>query len=206
MTVAAPQDENELQHLLATALASGRPFALRYPRGLGTGVPLDQVPAPMEIGRGERLSEGSDLTLLAYGGMVPVALEAAAALRARGLSVGVANARFAKPLDLALLREIRAASPRVMTLEEHLEMGGFGSSVLEAFHREGWDASGLRVHAIPDTFVEHGPAPEQRSRYKLDAEGVVERALELYPDLARAAGPAAPADRGLTLVEKLTWS
>ncbi|HEY7369520.1 MAG TPA: 1-deoxy-D-xylulose-5-phosphate synthase [Thermoanaerobaculia bacterium] len=206
MTVAAPKDENELQHLLATALSSGRPFALRYPRGLGAGVPLDQVPTPVEIGRGERLSEGSDLTLLAYGGMVPVALEAAAALRARGLSVGVANARFAKPLDLALLREIRAASPRVMTLEEHLEMGGFGSAVLEAFHREGWDTAGVRVHAIPDTFVEHGPAPEQRSLYKLDAEGVVERALELYPDLARAAGPAAPGARGLTLVEKLTWS
>jgi len=188
MTVAAPKDENELQHLLYTAIESRRPFTVRYPRGAGIGVPLDEKLQALPIGRGEILREGADLFLLAYGSMVPVAEEAARLLGEQRIDVGVANARFAKPLDLELIRHVREAAPRVLTLEEHLGMGGFGSAVLEALHREGESSEGVRVHAIPDQFVEHSPAPLQRSNFKLDPAGVVETALTLYPDLARRSG------------------
>src|SRR5262249_27430413 len=174
MVVAAPKDENELQHLIFTAVSSGRPFTVRYPRGAGLGVPLNPKLELLEIGRGEILREGKDLSLLAYGSMVPVAEDAARLLPGRGLECGVAKARFAKPLDRDLLRHLRESSARILTLEEHLAMGGFGSAVLEAFHREGWTTDNIRCHGIPDQFVEHSPAAIQRANLKLDAEGVVE--------------------------------
>jgi 1-deoxy-D-xylulose-5-phosphate synthase len=209
MVVAAPKDENELQHLLYTAIESGRPFALRYPRGLGAGVALDQSFRAIPIGRGEVVREGKDLMLLAYGSMVPVAVEAAQRLAERGIDCGVANARFAKPLDRDLLERISLMSPRILTLEEHLAMGGFGGAVLEAFHAAGLPAGGLKTHAIPDQFVEHSPQAIQRGNLKLDAPGVVEKAFELFPDLAGLAGPegvkAAAGRRGPRLVEKVTW-
>ena len=209
MVVAAPKDENELQHLLYTAIESGRPFALRYPRGLGAGVALDQSLHAIPIGQGEIVREGKDLVLLAYGAMVPVAIEAAQTLSGRGIDCGVANTRFAKPLDRDLLERISRMSPRILTLEEHLSMGGFGGAVLEEFHAAGLPAGGLKTHAIPDQFVEHSPQAIQRGNLKLDAPGVVEKALELFPDLARLAGPegakAAAGRRGPRLVEKVTW-
>jgi 1-deoxy-D-xylulose-5-phosphate synthase len=208
MVVAAPKDENELQHLLVTAIESGRPFTLRYPRGLGIGVPLDQEPQAIPIGRGEMLREGKDLCLLAYGSMVPVALAAAEALAARGVSCAVANARFAKPLDSDLLAQA-ARAPRVLALEEHLSAGGFGSAVLEAFHAAGLPVEKLRIHGIPDQFVEHSPQAIQRRNLKLDAAGVVEKILELYPELAASARPAGGesprAGSEEKLVETVTW-
>ena len=120
---------------------------------------------------------------------------------------GVANARFAKPLDLELLRRVNESAPRILTLEEHLALGGFGSAVLEAFHREGWNTEGLRVHGIPDQFVEHSPAPVQRANFKLDPAGVVETALALYPELADRSG-ARPARGGrprAIAAETVTW-
>src|SRR5262249_17084880 len=134
MTVAAPKDENELQHMLATAISSGRPVAVRYPRGLALGVDLDPALKSITIGRGEMLPHATDLTRVAYGSMVSIATQAADELGKRGISCGVANARFAKPLDIELLKRIVAATPRILTLEEHLEIGGFGAGVLEAFH------------------------------------------------------------------------
>ncbi len=209
MTVAAPKDENELQHLLFTAYQSQRPFAIRYPRGLGLGVPLDTAWQALPVGKGEILSRGKDLCLLAYGSMVAVANAAAADLRARGFDCGVAHARFAKPLDAGLLRELAESVPRILTLEEHLGTGGFGSAVLEAFEREGLDASGLKVHAIPDQFVEHSPQAVQRANLKLDAAGVAETVLALYPDLAAASGATGGQPRGKNgeekLVEAVTW-
>lgn len=188
MTVSAPKDENELQHLLATAISSGRPWVVRYPRGLGLGVALDADFETVPRGRGEILSEGKDLFFLAYGSMVSVAAEAAAILAARGISCGVANARFAKPLDTDLVARILAIAPRVVTVEEHLAAGGFGSAVLEECHARGLDASGVKVHAIPDQFVEHSPQALQRKNFRLDADGLVARALELFPDLGTAVG------------------
>src|SRR5262249_27621113 len=136
MVVAAGKDENELQHLLFTAIYSGRPFTLRYPRGAGLGVPPAPSVETLPICRGGMVREGKDLVFLAYGSMVPVAVEAAAILAERGIDCGVANLRFAKPLDRELLRRARAAAPRLLTLEEHLAMGGLGSAVLETFHEE----------------------------------------------------------------------
>jgi len=190
MVVAAPKDENELRRFLVTALASGKPFAIRYPRGLGLGVELDKTPTPLPIGRAEVLREGTELVLLAYGSMVAPAIEASDIMRERGIDCGVVNGRFAKPLDLELLRGLSESTSRILTLEEHLLMGGFGSGVLEAFHREGWNAAGLRAHGIPDQFVEHAPQAAQRSSLKLDALGIVARVVEFYPELAASAsGP-----------------
>jgi 1-deoxy-D-xylulose-5-phosphate synthase len=209
MTVAAPRDENELQHLLFTAIESGRPFTIRYPRGLGSGAELDPELKRLPIGKGEVLREGKDLCLLAYGSMVPVALAAAETLRERGIDCGVADARFAKPLDAELLGRVSAMAPRILTLEEHLVTGGFGSGVLEAFHAAGLPAERLRIHAIPDQFVEHSPQALQRANLKLDAPGVAAKALELFPDLARAAAvgadPAAARKPAEKLVETVTW-
>ncbi|MFI5181782.1 MAG: 1-deoxy-D-xylulose-5-phosphate synthase [Thermoanaerobaculia bacterium] len=187
MVVAAPKDENELQHLLYTAVASNRPFAIRYPRGTGLGVPLDARLHEIPIGTGEILSTGTALNLLAYGAMVPVAVKAAEALQAQGISCGVAHARFAKPLDTLLLANLLAAAPRLLTLEEHLLQAGFGSAVLEAVHSAGLPAQGVKSHGVPDTFVDHSPQSRQRSFYKLDAAGVVAKVLELYPELDAAA-------------------
>ena len=209
MVVAAPKDENELQHLLYTAIESGGPFTLRYPRGLGVGVELDAEFVEVPIGHGELLRPGKDLVLLAYGSMVPVAQEATQALSERGVDCGVANARFAKPVDPDLLRKISAMSQRILTLEEHLVTGGFGSAVLEAFHAAGLPAEKLRTHGIPDQFIEHSPQAIQRRNLRLDAAGVVEKALELYPELAgRAAGSRDAKHRKgeEKLVETVTWS
>jgi 1-deoxy-D-xylulose-5-phosphate synthase len=209
MVVAAPKDENELQHLIFTAVSSGRPFIVRYPRGAGQGVELDSKLETVPIGRGELLRSGKDLVLLAYGSMVPVAEEAARQLGERGIECGVANARYAKPLDLDLLRRIRESSRRILTLEEHLSMGGFGSGVLEAFHREAWSTENVRCHGIPDQFVEHSPAPIQRANLKLDAPGVVETVLTFFPELTQASAPGAekrPADAPKeNLLETVTW-
>jgi 1-deoxy-D-xylulose-5-phosphate synthase len=209
MTVAAGKDENELQHLLFTAIESGRPFAIRYPRGLGPGAELDPELKRIPIGKGELLREGKDLCLVAYGSMVPVALAAAEALNERGINCGVANARFAKPLDTELLARVCAMAPRLLTLEEHLVTGGFGSGVLEAFHAAGLPAEKLKIHAIPDQFVEHSPQAMQRANLKLDAPGVVVKVLELFPELVRpagaAAGPAPARKPDEKLVETVTW-
>ncbi len=207
MTVAAPKDENELQHLLFTAIGSGRPFAIRYPRGAGLGVPLDPVLRTLSSGKGEILATGTGLNLLAYGSMVPAAEKAAALLRAHGVDCGVANARWVKPLDVDLIRTLLAASPRLLTLEEHLLMGGFGSAVLEAVHAAGLPPAGVFVHGIPDQFVEHGPQALQRQQFRLDALGIVARIAELYPGLGGRAGADSPTVPGSKAVpETVHWA
>jgi 1-deoxy-D-xylulose-5-phosphate synthase len=206
MTVAAPKDENELQHMLATAIGSGRPFAVRYPRGLALGVELDPALKTMATGRGEVLREGRDLNLFAYGSMVSIAMQAAEELEKRGISCGVANARFAKPLDLDLLRRLMSETPRLLTLEEHLEIGGFGAGVLEAFHDAGLPSEGVKVHAIADQFIEHSPQAQQRHNLKLDVEGVVEKVLSTFPDLGRSSKGAPGGERPeKKFAETVTW-
>ena len=106
-----------------------------------------------------------------------------------------------------LLARIAGSCPRILTLEEHLAAGGFGAGVLEAFHEAGLPTAGLRVHAIPDMFVDHSPQLQQRHNLKLDVEGVVARALELYPDLGRgaSAAPASPGGKKEKFAETVTW-
>lgn len=208
MVVSAPRDENELQHLLFTAIESGRPFTVRYPRGLGIGAPLDETLHTIPIGTGELLRRGRDLVLVAYGSMVPTAAAAAEVLAEAGIDCGVADARFAKPLDRGLLEEISRMAPRILTLEEHLRIGGFGAGVLDAFHEWGLDASGVKVHAIPDQFVEHGPQAVQRAAHKLDVSGLVETVFELYPELksvAQQTSRKASDEKAETLAETVNW-
>ncbi len=207
MTVAAPKDENELRHLLFTAISSGRPWTIRYPRGAGLGVSLEEPLREISPGTGEIFEVGKDVNLLAYGSMAPVAQEAAKALRARGFDCGVAHARFVKPLDLKLLRTLLSASPRLLTLEEHLLAGGFGSAVLEAAHSEGLPVAGVFTHGVPDHFVEHGPQAFQRKSHGLDPEGVAARVAELWPSLGTggtSAGKKAAEER--PLAEPIVWS
>jgi 1-deoxy-D-xylulose-5-phosphate synthase len=208
MTVAAPRDENELQHLLFTAIESNAPFAIRYPRGMGIGIDLDPEPIALPIGRGEVLRGGGDVVLFAYGSMVPVAMDAAAILKDLGVDCGVVNARFAKPLDTDLLAHVLQMTPRVLTIEEHLVTGGFGAAVLEAVHATGGDASRVRVHAIPDRFVEQAPQAQQRASCGLDADGIIDAVLRHFHDLPRrdaVAMHAGSRERSETSRENVTW-
>ncbi|MEP7132637.1 MAG: transketolase C-terminal domain-containing protein, partial [Acidobacteriota bacterium] len=161
----------------------------------------------VEPGRGEILSEGGDVCLLAYGSMVPVAVEAASLLAARGVSCGVANARFAKPLDKELLARVFAMAPRIVTVEEHLAAGGFGSGVLEAAQALGLGASRVKIHAVPDQFVEHSPQAMQRKNFGLDPEGIAQRVLAMSPELARSAAGAGETTTRADekLVETVSW-
>ncbi|MGD9641617.1 MAG: 1-deoxy-D-xylulose-5-phosphate synthase [Elusimicrobiales bacterium] len=154
----APADENELQHMLATAFACGLPALLRYPRGRGYGVSMDPEPKPLPIGRGRILSSGRDLNFLAIGNRVHPALRAAELLKASGIDAGVADMRFIKPLDGDLIRELAAAGPLV-TAEDGALAGGFGSAVLEYLNAEDIQARVLRL-GIADAYVEQGKPEE----------------------------------------------
>ncbi|HEY6572425.1 MAG TPA: 1-deoxy-D-xylulose-5-phosphate synthase [Candidatus Eisenbacteria bacterium] len=156
MVLMAPKDENEFRHMLATMAAhDDGPIAVRYPRGAGVGVAMDEKPTPIPIGQGELLRPGEDLLLVAYGTMVSASLKAADALAARGIRAAVINARFAKPLDEKLILEWARRVPRVATLEEGALIGGFGDGVLELFAKH--DIPGLRTRAfgVPDRIFDH---------------------------------------------------
>lgn len=158
LVIMAPADEDELRHMLATALACARPAMLRYPRGRGFGVPLEGEPRVLPLGKGRLLSRGRDVNFLAIGNRVHPALKAAELLSAYGVEAGVADMRFAKPLDGGLIKKLAAEGPLV-TVEDNALAGGFGSAVLEYLNAEGLDARVLRL-GIPDAYVEHG-RPEE---------------------------------------------
>jgi 1-deoxy-D-xylulose-5-phosphate synthase len=179
IVVMAPKDENEFQHMLRTAVDCRGPVSIRYPRGIGAGVPLDDTLFPLEIGKGERLAEGGDLTIVAIGSTVIPALSAASKLREKGISAGVINARFVKPLDGKLLCEAATSSPRIITVEENALMGGFGSAVLELFEQEKIRNVTVRRLGIRDEFPEHATQQELRNMYGIDAEGIVAAAVDL---------------------------
>ena len=204
LVVAAPKDENELRHMLKTALDSNRPFAIRYPRGFGLGLALDPALKTIPI-TAEMLRQGSDLNLIAYGSMVNPAMEAAAELERRGIDCGVINARFAKPLDVAMLQRAAQLAPRMLTLEEHLVTGGFGSAVLEEVGRWPVQPALVRVHAIPDQFIDHGPQAWQRQKFRLDPAGIVEVVGELYPDLTAAKRDEKLRTHGKPVRERIQW-
>jgi len=168
--VMAPKDENELQHMLATAVQYPGPAAIRFPRGSGLGVPIDPEIKAISLGESEVLRDGDDVLIAAIGSVVHPALEAAAELSARGISAAVLNARFVKPLDAERLIALAERCRAVVTVEEHAGQGGFGSAVLEAL-----SASGLEVRSrclgLPDEIIEHGFSP---SSFGLDAPGIAD--------------------------------
>ncbi len=184
VVVMAPRDENELQHLLYTAVrhaAAGRgPIAVRYPRGAGVGVPLDADLHEVPIGRAELLRDGQDLAILALGTTVGPALEAGELLAARGLSCAVVDARFVKPLDEGLILDLASRVRGFVTVEEHVLAGGFGSAVLELLAAHGYRLPVERI-GVPDEFVEHGKQNVLRAHFQMDAEGIAARALAAFP-------------------------
>jgi 1-deoxy-D-xylulose-5-phosphate synthase len=179
MVVMAPGDENELSRMLATALIHDGPIAFRYPRGTGTGVPLDDKIRPLPIGKGKVLEEGDDVLILAIGRPVGDALEARNSLLKQGISATVVNCRFVKPLDVDLICSLGEKIPRIITVEENVCQGGFGSAVLEALSENGIMAVRMERIGIADVFVEHGPQKTLRSEYGIDVPDIVEAAKRL---------------------------
>ena len=179
MTLMAPKDENELQHMLKTAIDFNGPIALRYPRGNGYGVPLDQDLKPLTIGKAELLREGADGVLVALGSMVYPALDAAAELATEGLDLSVVNARFVKPLDAELLLQLVKRFGRLVTLEENALQGGFGTAVLELLEEQGLQAQVLRI-GYPDQYIEQGEQHELRAMHGLDKEGIAKSARMFF--------------------------
>lgn len=158
LVIMAPADEDELRHMLATALSCGRPALLRYPRGRGFGVPLAGEPRALPVGKGRLLSLGRDVNFLAIGNRAHPAVKAAELLAGYGVEAGVADMRFAKPLDGGLIKRLAAAGPLV-TVEDNALAGGFGSAVLEYLNAEELEARVLRL-GIPDAYVEQGKPEE----------------------------------------------
>jgi len=163
LIIAAPADENEMQHMLKTAFDARAPFVLRYPRGAGFGVPVDDQPKTLEIGKGVWMRKGKDATILAIGSRVHPALEAAQALAKKGVECGVVNMRFIKPLDTKIIAEALHISPRLVTVEDHMLAGGFGSAVAEYLADKRADFDLLRLGA-QDEFVEHAKAAQLYDR------------------------------------------
>jgi 1-deoxy-D-xylulose-5-phosphate synthase len=182
MVVMAPKDENELCRMLKTALEHDGPIALRYPRGGGIGVEIDTSPSPIPIGAGEVLGEGEDVLILAIGRSVHEAMSARERLAADGISAGVVNCRFVKPLDSRLICRLAARVPRVITVEENVLQGGFGSAVLECLQSEGITDCTVRRIGIDDTFVPHGAQRQLRSDYHIDTDAIVAAARLLLND------------------------
>ncbi|RLB02214.1 MAG: 1-deoxy-D-xylulose-5-phosphate synthase [Deltaproteobacteria bacterium] len=179
MTVMAPKDEGELRQMLWTALGrEDGPVALRYPRSRGVGVPLEGEPQPLEWGKGEVLREGSRLLILAIGSMVYPALEAAELLASQGLSPTVVNARFVKPLDEALVLRLARGHEALLTVEENVLEGGFGSAVLQLLEREGV-LKRVKCMGAPSEFLEHGTRGELLEAYGLGPESICREALRL---------------------------
>ncbi len=178
MTVMAPKDENELRHMLFTATQIKGPVAIRYPRGRGFGVALDQELKSIPHGKAEILCTGEDLVIIALGNPVIQAVKAAEILAEKGISATVVNARFAKPLDETLILELAGKVGRMVTIEENALAGGFGSAVLELMERAGYNHVFLKRIGIPDEFVQHGPQKILREKYGLDAKGIARQCME----------------------------
>ncbi len=183
LVVMAPKDENELQHMLHTALAHPGPVAVRYPRGAALGVRLDDQPQNIPIGKAEILREGNDVALLAIGVGVAAAEQAADMLADLGVSASVVNARCLKPLDRDMVLDAARQTGRIVTIEENALMGGFGSAVLEALADAGEHACRVRRLGVPDTYVEHGPQASWRKRHGLDPLGIVAATRVEFPEL-----------------------
>lgn len=174
IVVMAPKDENELQHMLKTAVECGGPASIRYPRGGGVGVPLDERPERLEIGKAEVVREGADVAIVAIGSTVYPALEAAEKLAGEQIETTVVNSRFVKPLDRDLLCEVAFSCKRIVTVEEHVLMGGFGSAVLELFEEARVSGVTVKRVGIGDAFVEHGSQAELRGQQGIDAQGIAQ--------------------------------
>ncbi len=182
MVVSAPKNENELQHLLYTAVRAGCPMAVRYPRGNGEGVSLQADFRELPIGKGELLRKGNDMAIIAFGFSVYPALAAAEILGEMDIECAVINARFAKPLDEELITGVARRTGRILTVEENATAGGFGSAVAELLSGESIPVK-VECVGIPDRFIGHGTQEQLRAELDLDADGIVRRTKQSFPEL-----------------------
>jgi len=186
LIVAAPRDENELQHLLYTATKSAHPMAVRYPRGSGLGVELDKELHSIPIGKGEVLRQGQDVVIFAIGATVAPALEAAEELVSNGIEATIVDARFAKPLDSELITDLAGRIKHIVTVEENTLTGGFGNSIADLLQESGIRDVHLKTIGLPDEFVEHGTQAVLRSNFGLDAKGIARQILSSLPAVNQA--------------------
>jgi 1-deoxy-D-xylulose-5-phosphate synthase len=182
ITYMAPKDENELQHMLHTAITLPGPAAIRYPRGAGEDVELDQTLTNLELGKGELLREGKDILLLPVGNRVYPALRAAEGLEKLGIDAAVINPRFIKPLDSDLICHWAEETGRVVTVEDNVLHGGFGSLVLELLSANRLFTVKTHLLGHPDHFVEHGPQKVLWKNSKLDSPAIINAAMELMKE------------------------
>ncbi len=172
-----PKDEAELGHMLATMnTISSQPSAIRYPRGTGEGVPMPQELTPLPLGKAEKLADGTDITLLALGNMNGYAAKVRNILAEQGISCAHVNARFISPLDSACILQQAAATRLIVTLEDHVIAGGFGSAVMELLNEHAAATPVLRI-GWPNQFIEHGSEAQLRSKYGLTPEAIANRIL-----------------------------
>jgi 1-deoxy-D-xylulose-5-phosphate synthase len=172
-----PKDEDELADMMYTAMLHEGPSAIRYPRGTGPGVAVKEQPVRLEIGKAEVISgsEGADVAIFGLGAMLPEAVRLAEMLEDEGLRAAVINPRFAKPVDRDCVADFGGRCGLVITLEDHVLAGGFGSAVLETMNELELSAPVVRV-GWPDEFIEHGKAEALKTKYGLTAEAALEKA------------------------------
>jgi 1-deoxy-D-xylulose-5-phosphate synthase len=205
MVIASPKDEQELRSLVRTAFSQDHPFALHYPRDPGLGVPVRE-PEIVPVGVGELLREGRDVLIVGFGPIVERGRQAANMLEAEGWSVGLINARFAKPMDRQLILDQARGKKLLVTLEESVVTGGFGAGVLELIEEArladpAYRDVSVRVVGIPaDRFVEHGSVDQLRRLLRLDSAGIAKQIRETLVRLggtpeAVAVAPAANPER-----------
>lgn len=173
MIVMAPKDEQELRDMLYTAVSYKKgPVAIRYPRASAVGVPLRSGFQTLPIGKAETVRMGTDVAILAIGNMVPASLKAADLLVQDGIHAEVVNMRFVKPMDDAMIRTIAGRFDHVVTVEDNVIQGGFGSAVLESLARQGLTQISVKLLGLPDSFIDHGQPAELYSIVKLDGPGI----------------------------------
>ena len=179
MVLMAPKDEDEFADMLFTALNHAGPVAIRYPRGTGPGNLPKLQPMAIAMGESEVMREGAEAAIFSYGALLPLAHEAARILEADGHSTAIINARFAKPLDTVTLRRFAEGAEVVVTVEDHVLRGGYGSAVMEALSEMEIRTPVVRV-GWPDQFIEHGKVDALRKKYGISADGIVE---QVHPHL-----------------------
>lgn len=182
LIVMVPKDENEFQHMIKTAMECPGPVAFRYPRGKGVGGGRDVSLQSIDIGKGEVLREGRDILIIAIGTTVYPSLRAAQRLAEVGIQAAVINSRFLKPLDANLLCDWAKKTGKVLTVEENVLQGGFGSAVLELFQERGLLSTQVKRLGIPDIFIEHGPQALLREKYGIDENGIFKEAREMFEE------------------------
>ncbi|MCL2484921.1 MAG: 1-deoxy-D-xylulose-5-phosphate synthase [Endomicrobia bacterium] len=176
LIIMAPADENELQHMIKTALNSNKPCALRYPRGAGSGVSLDMAPSVLQIGKAKVVAEGKDICLLAIGNHVETCIKAAEILAEKNIKASVVNMRFLKPLDEEIIKEMLSKTKNFITVEENALIGGFGESVKSLLCGSG---AVVECIGLPDKYIEHGSLKVLRKKYGLTAENIAKTALKM---------------------------